>query len=1672
MSKDVHVMRSISRRLNGLNMERIEQLADELIAIGERLDKLGLRPQKQSLWQANTDLQKVNDSSVHNDNGDSISSFHVDNALTPPSSPNESMTSVFRMAGQTVGNMQQIDALVQLMRLVAAIGQNLVVYQCAPSSVLIDLIFVICTAVSQNQTDALCEQIPSIQQQLLAEASLILENPFFSINSAAKSVNVKTSIRRRSRLPTMNEHDSSPSNDECCTYPSPSANNQDRCDTPLTLAVHIESVLTLSDLLKPVHVGLHLAMYVNRRTPSTLAHVYNAYNNWCSFTVFSPILWIKGAAGSGKSVALAYLFDNMFKHCQYPPVISPFQAGMASPTKYTRRPTQSEASDTILTDPIEYLVAYFSCSFDPSRRRLASTLLCTVAFQLATQNSKFLHGISLTDSLDTNLQDLMDRLLVRPMRQLNPHTTKVFVFIDDIDMLDDSDELMQYIQAISKNPAQSYIHFVITTKMYAEKRWLDISLTSILDLGIKEYLEIRDHDVATYVSSELIAIQPLTKLNAEDAGELAALVNRQANTSFRSAVLIMMNIRLAAITCNLKKTGDNRLYLHKSVTAGNVHLFDEYLLEISQILNVVIVKSLLQIIPYTIRVVNTDLVAELMMYGFGCALQPAIIEHHFGWISAAINFSQNGQHAETLCRLIESPDSKFHVVSEEAHYILVVACLRRLSQNRLEMDMHRPDTLFAYASMHWHEHMARSHPDSEIATFVFGFLTSPGLMYYLETLSSMDMLLTAKSAFRTIMLKLADRIATYTRDIDFIVSNFADMLVTTPAEIFRSVLVFTPPANVIRRALGTSYLAPHHGVLTDGLLSHVGTISAMVLAMDTKNEWGTAARLNTIGSAEGDLYTGSIDGQIMSWDVLTMKHVRTFTSSKFIFGTKDKKPKLDVLAIAVQRKLSLMVTGHADFLARLWDTLTGKLIHILQGHKGAVTGVVFGADGNEVITGSQDKTARIWDVKSGEQLQIIDRSMPAEAQMDNKEFMLQFDTIGTMRMRLNADTITTIQHGVNVHVRRTDGAVFVSQSVDAYSSAISKSTDIAVNETMPVVYLPLSLRDLALAVALPSVIPGQLCLWLFTKLGFLTIVGLPDTGGAIACMYKSMQAVGPKVSSMVGARPSFEFMESETDHSLEGTKKVQYSSSSYEAVTDLAAISNTAHIKSEKQAEMFYSLLTPQSFPQKAAPISSNLAPVTTERVIDQIASDTRSIQPMSISKPAESRFKIVDAVSSVLTSKKASEHKLFAEPLKINATDVMPKSTIPTQAIASVDASISDQMIQTKLATTVVSKTSKQPQAAIVKSPKRQSYSMAKPNAQQISMPNRTYSQQLPPKPMYYDPKSLPFYGPQPTVPKQPLSYHTSTLARSATHSHFVEPAKAYRPPFAVHRPILSDNSTQVMHLLPSQPPHAYQNMPQPHHQPFPYIQQHPMSRPPQPYMHTRPLPVRASRPTSQLEFTSAEDPMRLYPAHHLNQRASLPAHAFSLQHHYNNNQVYFQQQNTNQFTEQTHQPPFHSIRPQMQYQSKSGTIEPDVSLSTPVPLAMQADTSITHDMPVLPIATPTSIQSDCPSIEKFKDTQPVDKVEKIKHSWQGKIEQSRPLPIRQVDEISGTLMADRKTKRHDANLDNTEDSFDGDGMDKDEGESFKQSSSKKGVLDRYSQQGILSSFLGKLSIVPKASK
>ncbi len=68
---------------------------------------------------------------------------------------------------------------------------------------------------------------------------------------------------------------------------------------------------------------------------------------------------------------------------------------------------------------------------------------------------------------------------------------------------------------------------------------------------------------------------------------------------------------------------------------------------------------------------------------------------------------------------------------------------------------------------------------------------------------------------------------------------------------------------------------------------------------------------------------------------------------------------------------TVLASGGAERLVRMWDIETGRLLRSLRGHTQDIRAIVFTPDGQTLATASEDRTIRLWNGKTGEPVKLL-----------------------------------------------------------------------------------------------------------------------------------------------------------------------------------------------------------------------------------------------------------------------------------------------------------------------------------------------------------------------------------------------------------------------------------------------------------------------------------------------------------------------------------------------------------------------------------------------------------------------------------------------------------------------------------------------------------------------------
>ncbi len=97
-----------------------------------------------------------------------------------------------------------------------------------------------------------------------------------------------------------------------------------------------------------------------------------------------------------------------------------------------------------------------------------------------------------------------------------------------------------------------------------------------------------------------------------------------------------------------------------------------------------------------------------------------------------------------------------------------------------------------------------------------------------------------------------------------------------------------------------------------------------------------------------------------------------------VWSTADRRLLTTIPGAPFNKSLQLssdgtmVATGDADGVVRLWNLTEGRAGAVLQGHSGPVASLAFTPDGSKLASGSWDGTVRLWSVAEGTGLAVLE----------------------------------------------------------------------------------------------------------------------------------------------------------------------------------------------------------------------------------------------------------------------------------------------------------------------------------------------------------------------------------------------------------------------------------------------------------------------------------------------------------------------------------------------------------------------------------------------------------------------------------------------------------------------------------------------------------------------------
>ncbi|KAF9237048.1 quinon protein alcohol dehydrogenase-like superfamily [Melanogaster broomeanus] len=255
-----------------------------------------------------------------------------------------------------------------------------------------------------------------------------------------------------------------------------------------------------------------------------------------------------------------------------------------------------------------------------------------------------------------------------------------------------------------------------------------------------------------------------------------------------------------------------------------------------------------------------------------------------------------------------------------------------------------------YPARYWVDHLCNSEAGSErsVAQEIYNFLHKH-FLHWIEVMTVM------KKARQTIgsMIRLKEWLDTnyteeeglrsFAKDAVRFCQAYAHVYEQHPLLVYQSALPFTPTASVVFQTFKDDPYLPY---VSGGFRQHWAPLLI-------EFGWPGGNVVSLSPSADGQHIASTNTRSISVWDS---------TSGELV--TKPMGGG-NITVIAFSPDNQRIASGSSDGSVRLWDALSGKeVLNIMQGHQGAVYGLVFSNDGSMLVSASKDKSIVVWDTNT------------------------------------------------------------------------------------------------------------------------------------------------------------------------------------------------------------------------------------------------------------------------------------------------------------------------------------------------------------------------------------------------------------------------------------------------------------------------------------------------------------------------------------------------------------------------------------------------------------------------------------------------------------------------------------------------------------------------------------
>ncbi|PVH70635.1 hypothetical protein DL98DRAFT_564105 [Cadophora sp. DSE1049] len=282
----------------------------------------------------------------------------------------------------------------------------------------------------------------------------------------------------------------------------------------------------------------------------------------------------------------------------------------------------------------------------------------------------------------------------------------------------------------------------------------------------------------------------------------------------------------------------------------------------------------------------------------------------------------------------------------------------------------------------------------ELCKLGFEFLREH-FLHWLESLSLLNNLSYGIVLIREVLKVLqscsgsSSEVLSFLRDAERFASSYGSIINQAPLQTYGAALAFCPMESEMKRCFWEQRLPSiksvkgirhHWDSFLHALEGHEGWVNSIAFSPDDKmlasaSDDGTYTlkgherEVNSIAfspdskilathqhTLEGyENWVNSItDGTVRLWDLAAGMHQHTLEGHQNL-----------ITSIAFSRYGKILASASSDGTIWLWDPAAGTLQYTLEGHQNLITSIAFSPDGTMLASASADRIVRIWDPAAG-----------------------------------------------------------------------------------------------------------------------------------------------------------------------------------------------------------------------------------------------------------------------------------------------------------------------------------------------------------------------------------------------------------------------------------------------------------------------------------------------------------------------------------------------------------------------------------------------------------------------------------------------------------------------------------------------------------------------------------